>query len=166
MEVIFPYTTGYSLGYSATQLSTGKGFDFTTNTFVASPVSGVRTLTEGSTYKTGSYRATQTTPSGVWINDDYEIGFHLRSANDMQISYGIVNIYNGSDQTVVPGTGVVSSTSAEITGVVNINMSQILPENPTPHTLGESLGLLRVSAASLPIRENLPARNTVYFSSH
>ena len=118
MEINYPYfTTGASLGVSIKRKSDNKYFDFVSSGFMSAPTSGIITLVEGTGSYSYLYSYTIVTPSAVWTNDDYPLFIHLRTASDKTIDTGIVTIYNGSDGTVIPDTGVVTSSASSVTQV-------------------------------------------------
>lgn len=116
MNVDYPYSvTGANLGVSVKRRTDSKYFDFVSSTFMTSPTSGIKTLVEGTGSYLYLYSTTISTPSNVWLNDDYDLFIHLRTANDRSIGNGTVYIYNGSDSTVIPNTGVSTSSSTQVT---------------------------------------------------
>lgn len=118
MNVDYPYSvTGTTLGVSVKRRTDNKYFDFTSSTFMTSPTSGIKSLVEGSGSYTYLYSTSITTPSSVWLNDDYDLFIHLRTSSDRTIGTGAVYIYNGSDATIIPNTGVTSATSNSVTQV-------------------------------------------------
>ena len=116
MNVDYPYSvTGSSLGLSVKRRTDNKYFDFVSSGFMTSPTSGVKTLVEGTGAYLYLYSVTIETPSAVWTDADYDLFIHLRTASDRTVGKGSVYIKDGSDATIVPNTGV--STSSSVTQV-------------------------------------------------
>jgi len=76
-----PYTSGYSLYFSATRLVDGLNYDFNDNTFKTTPTTATSAMSEGTSPYTGRYNFTVTSPSGAqWTDGWYEFRAHNGAA--------------------------------------------------------------------------------------
>lgn len=135
MRIRFQFSPGYSLGYSIERLADGLLYDFSTTgatagTFVASPASPLGTLTADAGNFYGRYKATLVpTPVAQFLNGDYCVTIHNKTASNAVIAQLGVVMNNGDDATVVPSASGVDP------------WSQSLPGSYSPGSAGYLLGV-------------------------
>jgi hypothetical protein len=104
LRIRYQYPSGSALGYSIERLSDGTFFDFSNQTFVASPSTLVATLPEDTGSFAGRYKLTlASTPVTQFTNGDYVVTVHNTAAGNLVVGELAVVMFAGNDATVIPG---------------------------------------------------------------
>ncbi len=103
LRIRYQYPTGSSLGYSIERLSDGTFFDFSNQTFVASPTTLIAALPEDTGSFIGRYKVTlASTPTTQFTNGDYVVTVHNTLAGNQVVGELAVVMNTGSDATFIP----------------------------------------------------------------
>lgn len=103
LRIRFQYPTGSHLGYSIERLSDGLFYDFSSNTFGASPTTLIASLPEDTGNFAGRFKVTLTpTPSSQFSDGDYVITVHDQSASNNVVAELAATMHVGDDATVIP----------------------------------------------------------------
>jgi hypothetical protein len=119
LRIRFQYPTGSKLGYSIERLTDGLLYDFSTSSFVATPVTLIKSLPEDSGNYLGRYKTTLTpTPSSQFSDGDYVITVHDQNNTNNVVAELGATIHAGDDASVIPlaGSAVVDPWSVALPG--------------------------------------------------
>jgi hypothetical protein len=115
LNIDYPCSSGYEIGFSIMQLSSRLLFDFSSNTFSATPATTVQPLAEGKGLFLGLYSGgiSGVLPP-VFTNGNYRIAIHFIDPPMTVFDSFTKTIYGGDDGPVFPGPYAVTSTMIPI----------------------------------------------------
>ena len=103
LRIRFQYPTGSKLGFSIERLVDGLYLDFSTGTFVATPVTPISSLPEDSGVFLGRYKLTLSpTPVAQFVDGDYVVTVHDQANSNIVLAELGATIHAGDDASVIP----------------------------------------------------------------
>ena len=131
LRIRFQYPTGSQLGYSIERLGDGSLYDFSSNTFVASPTTPISSLPEDQGIFKGRYKFTLgVTPIAQFTDGDYAVTVHDQAAASNVVAELATTMHSGDDATV----------TLQATGNASDPWATLLPGSYAAGTAGAILG--------------------------
>ncbi|MBI1325029.1 hypothetical protein GC170_17840, partial [bacterium] len=115
LRIRFQYVTGSNLGFAVERLADGLLLDHADNTFKASPVQPVASMTEAPSPRLGMFRSTlSSTPISQFSDGNYAVSIHDLSTSSQRVIAVLMAQMISGDDNVIPSGGTGGSVDVAL----------------------------------------------------